>query len=80
VKAPITGLVWDGGTATGAKGHYTVRWASASGPWWLTAVGHDGLPLMEIPATGRRFWTPDEAKAFADNIDRQPPVGEMSGS
>ncbi|ASR84903.1 hypothetical protein I5J42_gp52 [Mycobacterium phage GreaseLightnin] len=57
-------------TATGARGAYSVQ---RFGPeYLLQAVGHDGLDMIELPAGGKFFATPDRAKAWAGELDRVP--------
>lgn len=68
--------VW---TAVGLRGTYTVRWHD--GAHWLTAVGHDTIPLWGIPAGGQPFATRDGAQMYAHQLDHPKAVeAEISGA
>ncbi len=84
MKRPLTPLEWDDvdenwHRAIGAKGTYDVQQFTHE-RWILSGLGHDGLPMMELPATERMaFRSAESAQAYAADIDRRPATGEMSG-
>lgn len=54
-------------TAVGLRGVYSV---SQVGPaWMLSGVGHDDLPLLSLPVSGRVFARLDDAKYHAQRLD-----------
>ena len=48
--------------------------------WTLYGVEPGGLTMMALPVTGKAFDSLNGAQQAADQIDRMPPCGEMSGS
>lgn len=82
----MTFLAWsshdhitDTETATGLRGQYALQ--HFAGCYILTAIGHDTLPLLDLPVDGQKFTRIDDAKHFANRLDkvktREP---EVSGA
>ena len=65
-------------TAQGSHGVYTIRWVGALG-YTLTGRDTDDLPMMQLPPYGRIFEHIDDAKQFAEQLERGAMVGEVSG-
>lgn len=61
-------LAWFGDTAVGCRGVYRVR--RCDGDWWLHGMGHDHLPLLDLPPGGKRFTSLSSAQSFANELDR----------
>lgn len=63
--------------ATGARGEYSVQ---KVGPeWFLTACGHDGLSLLQVPVGGKPFPQLVSAQTFANELDRRPVLETQVG-
>ena len=64
--------------ATGLRGTYRI--APANGAWWLFGTLHDGLPMLALPVRGRPFERQEDAREFAQRLDRVKAVEpEVSG-
>ncbi|MGC7194402.1 hypothetical protein RA997_22920 [Mycobacteroides abscessus subsp. abscessus] len=50
------------------RGTYTVQ--SVGREWILQGVGHDGLPMLALPAEGKAFAALDTAQLYALQLDR----------
>lgn len=67
--------------AVGRRGWYTIRRHRHMHACLLTAVGHDELPMLILPADGRHFATVADAKDYANQIERVRAVEpEVSGA
>lgn len=55
-------------TAVGLRGEYVLQ--RFAGAYVLTATGHDTLPLLDLDPSGRQFTRVDDAKYFANRLDR----------
>lgn len=53
--------------AVGMRGRYRIHWAA--GMCVLSGVGHDELPMIQLPAEGRVFSSVSLAKAYATEVD-----------
>lgn len=65
-------------TAHGNRGAYTIRSVGSLG-YTLTGLGHDDLPMMQLPPYGRLFETLDAAKDYASGLERVAAEGQVSG-
>ncbi|MFA5712008.1 hypothetical protein [Mycolicibacterium sp.] len=65
--------------AVGLRGEYVVRRVPDS--FVLTGYGHDTLPLLDLPPAGRKFVRLDDAKQFANQLERvSARESEVSGA
>jgi hypothetical protein len=53
----------------GAKGHYVIKRSPGFSGCVLTALGHDGLPLLTLPPYGKSFDNVQKAKDYAERIE-----------
>lgn len=65
--------------ALGTKAVYTLRSATGFVGCVLTAVGWDGLPLLALPPFGKHFARPNEAKDYAERLERVKTVEPLGG-
>lgn len=63
--------------AIGLRGTYTVQ--SVGREWFLQGVGHDGLPMLALPAEGKAFAALDSAQLYAMELDRSHAEAQASG-
>lgn len=66
-------------SAVGRRARYAIRTRSI-GTKVLTAVGYDGLPLMDLPPFGAVFFNEGAAKLAAEDLESLRAVEpQMSG-
>lgn len=77
-------LAWNGHNeilgalvAVGLRGTYTVQ--SVGREWILQGVGHDGLPMLTLPAEGKSFAALDTAQLYAIELDGTHAESQASG-
>ncbi|SKV05751.1 Uncharacterised protein [Mycobacteroides abscessus subsp. bolletii] len=63
--------------AVGLRGTYMVQ--SVGREWILQGVGHDGLPMLALPAEGKSFAALDTAQLYAIELDRTRAEAQASG-
>lgn len=63
--------------AVGLRGTYTVQ--SFGREWILQSVGHDGLPMLALPAEGKAFAALDTAQLYAIELDGTHAEAQASG-
>lgn len=76
-------LTWKSGNlkAIGRRGTYTIERARGGEGFLLTGVGHDELPMLDLPPFGERFDSIDAAKDRAAALERIKPIeSEVSGT
>lgn len=58
--------------AVGLRGTYMVQ--SVGREWILQGVGHDGLPMLALPAEGKSFAALHTAQLYAIELERKGAV------
>ncbi|OHU29131.1 hypothetical protein BKG78_23610 [Mycobacteroides chelonae] len=61
----------------GLRGTYTVQRVGRE--WILQGVGHDGLPMLALPAEGKAFADLVSAQLYAIALDQQHAEAQASG-
>lgn len=81
---PMQPLNWEGGPrlriATGLRATYSIQ-LRGSNTYFLTGIGHDGLPLLALPVDGKPFTTVGAAMVWAERLDSsRHPEPQISGT
>lgn len=63
--------------AIGARGVYSI--VPMSHTWILSGIGHDGLPILDLPADGKEFASLTDALNHAEWVDLRREA-ELSGT